>query len=238
MTRLRVIDFETNGTEPPAEVLECGWCDLARETLDGPWEIGEPVSFLYGCDALKPELRAIHHIRPDEIAGLAPFDPASIIGRAIGEGISCVVAHAWHFEGQWLTADRLGPLHALCTYKAALRVWPDAPSHSNGALRYWLEDQGLIAPDPALCQPAHRAAPDAYVTAHILRALLARVTGREMIAWTKEPAMLPRCPIGDAWRGKPWRDVDAGFLRWMIDKPVEADLVWNARRELERRRAA
>ena len=91
----------------------------------------------------------------------------------------------------------------ICTYKAALRAWPDAPSHSNGALRYWLEDQGLIAIDHTLTQPVHRAGPDAYVTAHILLALFnAGHTGLEMIAWTKEPRLLPTCPIGK-FRGKP-----------------------------------
>ena len=124
----------------------------------------------------------------------------------------------------------------ICTYKAALRAWPDAPSHSNGALRYWLEDQGLIAIDHTLTQPVHRAGPDAYVTAHILLALFnAGHTGLEMIAWTKEPRLLPTCPIGK-FRGKPWSEVEAGFLGWMLRQPtMEPDLKWNAEREIARR---
>jgi exodeoxyribonuclease X len=31
----------------------------------------------------------------------------------------------------------------VCTYKCALRIWPDLPSHGNQALRYHL---GLINP--------------------------------------------------------------------------------------------
>ena len=87
-------------------------------------------------------------------------------------------------------------------------------------------------------EPAHRAGPDAYVTAHILKAILeAGVSSRDLVAWTKEPRVLPTCPIGAEWRGKPWAEVDAGFLNWMLkNATMEEDLKWNARRELERRR--
>lgn len=235
MSRLRVVDFETNGIAPPDAVIEVGLCDLLQ--IDDGWEVGQPASTLFGCEKLKPEVRAIHHISTAELTGRPLFDPVALVEESVGANVVALVAHNWSFEGQWLSDPVVaGFVRTLCTYKAALRVWPDAPSHSNGALRYWLEDQGLIAPDPALCQPAHRAGPDAYVTAHILKALLAQTTGREMIAWTREPALLPRCPIGDPWRGKPWAEVDGGFLNWMVKKPVEPDLVWNAKRELERRR--
>jgi exodeoxyribonuclease X len=63
----------------------------------------------------------------------------------------------------------------------------------------------------------------------------AGATGREMIAWTKEPRLLPTCPIGK-FRGKPWPEVEAGFLGWMLRQPtMEADLKWNAEREIARR---
>lgn len=239
MIRLRVIDFEGNGTEPPRQIIEYGWCDLVRESEQSAWEIAETGSRLFGLtEPMDPVARAVHHITPAEIAGKPLFEPGRAMSDAARDGVSAVVAHCWDlYEGKWLAPALTPSLRPLCTWKAALRVWPDAPSHSNGALRYWLEGEGLTNPDAAACQPAHRAKPDAYMTAHLLKALLRISSGRDMIAWTKEPALLPRCPIGDPWRGKPWSEVDAGFLRWMINKPVEPDLVWNARRELERRAA-
>lgn len=232
MTVLRVVDFETNGFEPPAEVIECGTCDIA--SLGERWVVDEGhFADLFACETLRPETRAVHHISPGELEGTDPFDPALIVRRAIDDKVSALVAHNWDFEKRWLTD--ISSLHAICTYKAALRVWPDAPSHSNGALRYWLEDQGLISPDPGLCQPPHRAGPDAYVTAHILKALLAITTGREMIAWTKEPRLLPTLPIGKQ-KGSKWADVEGSFLTWMLrQETMEEDLKWNARRELDRR---
>lgn len=229
MTVLRVIDFETTGIEPPeAVVIEMGYSDL--QLVDGEWAVLPPVSTLFGAETVPPETRAVHHISQAEIAGLPAFDPAAMVMGCIG--VSAFVAHNYAFEALFIGEHSLP---TICTLKAALRVWPDAPGHSNGVLRYWLEDRGLLSLDHETAMPPHRAGPDAYVTAHILKALFAAgATGKEMVAWTREPRLLPACPIGE-WRGKPWADVDAGFLRWMINKPVEADLVWNARQELERR---
>lgn len=228
MSVIRVIDFETTGFEPPvAEVCEAAYCDMTQ--ADGGWSVGNPVSWLCGVPSIPPETRAIHHITLAEIGDAAPFDPSQIIGG------TALAAHNMEFEAKFLGAHNVP---TICTYKAALRVWPDAPSHSNGVLRYWLEDQGLLALDHATAMPSHRAGPDAYVTAHILKALLAVTTGREMVAWTKEPRLLPTCPIGKE-RGKKWADVDAGFLKWMTEQAtMEEDLKWNARREIERRKCA
>lgn len=225
MSVIRVIDFETTGTEPPAaQVCEVGLCDLNVEDR----EVGTPRSWLCGVDAMPADVRAVHHITLAECAEFCMFDPCLIFE----DEIDAIAAHNAKFETQFF----ISPVPVICTYKAALRAWPDAPSHSNSVLRYWLEDEGLIAPDSALTQPAHRAGPDAYVTAHILCALFnAGHTGREMIAWTKQPALLPVCPLGK-FRGKPWHQVEAGFLGWMLRQPdMDEELKWNAQREIARR---
>ena len=225
MTIIRVIDFETSGFEPPeAQVCEVGICDLHLEGR----EIDAPRAWFCGVDKMPPEVRAIHHIPLADCAGKPPFDPAAVSTP----DISAFAAHNASFELKFFQPT----VPMICTYKAALRVWPTAPSHSNAALRYWLEDHGLIAPDYEATQPPHRAGPDAYITAHLLSALFnANVTGREMVAWTKEPALLPTCPLGK-FRGKPWSEVEGGFLGWMLRQPtMEDDLKWNAQREITRR---
>ncbi len=230
MTIIRVIDFETTGTEPPAEVCEVGICDLDLEAKD----VHPPFAWLCGVKAMPPEVRAIHHIALAECDGQSQFDPGEMFSEVYGKP-NAVAAHNAEFETKFFTS----PVAVICTYKAALRAWPDAPSHSNGALRYWLEDQGKIALTHGMTQPAHRAGPDAYVTAHILLALFNEgVTGKQMVAWTKEPRLLPKCPLGK-FRGQPWSEVEAGFLGWMLRQPtMEDDLKWNAEREIERRQKA
>ncbi|KQW79753.1 3'-5' exonuclease [Brevundimonas sp. Root1279] len=233
MTVIRVIDFETTGIEPPAEVVEVGFCDLTRDDT-GAWSVGRPSAYLCGVAAIPPETRAVHHITVADCAGQPAYDPIALLESAFHCAV--LAAHNMEFEAKWLQVEGAAPM--LCTYKAALRVWPDAPGHSNSVLRYWLEDQGLLTLDHATAMPPHRAGPDAYVTAHILKALFAAgATGKDMVAWTKEPRLLPTCPIGK-FRGKAWAEVEAGFLNWMLGVPdMEADLKWNARRELERRAA-
>ncbi len=226
MTTIRVIDFETTGTEPPIdEVCEVGICDYQVEAQT----ISDHASWLCGVKAMPPEVRAVHHIALSDCIGRDPFDPEA---SGLEANVSAIVAHNASFELKFWKPT----LPVICTYKAALRVWPDAPAHNNGALRYWLEDQGKIAIEHAKTQPAHRAGPDAYVTAHILKALFnENVTGATMARWTKDPALLPRCPIGK-FRGMKWSEVEAGFLGWMLRQPdMDPDLRWNAEREIARR---
>lgn len=224
MSVVRIIDFETTGVEPPAEVCEVGLCDVDVIAQS----VSEPRSWLCGVTAMPPEVRAVHHIALAECRDLPPFCASSVVG----DGLVAVAAHNADFETKFFRPD----IPVICTYKAALRQWPHAPAHNNGALRYWLEDQGMIRPDHSKTMPAHRAGPDAYVTGHILLALLNSGASIEaMVKWTSEPRLLPTCPIGK-FKGKAWPEVEAGFLGWMLRQPtMEDDLKWNAEREIARR---
>ena len=233
MKTFRVIDIETTGMEPPCEVIEFGSVDVRLADGEAWLDQDEMESCLYGCTApCPPEVVAVHHLTAADLEGFNPCTPADL--RHHVSGAHVIVAHNAEFECRWFTPAILDDKAVICTLKAASRVWPDAPGHGNQVLRYWL---GLDL-DPALAMPPHRAAPDAYVTAHIFMRLLDHATVEEMIAWTKEPRVMPTCPIGK-FRGQKWVDVEAGFLNWMLNQPtMEADLKWNATRELERRRAA
>jgi exodeoxyribonuclease X len=164
---------------------------------------------------IPPEASAVHHLTDDDVIGSPDLNALvhSYMDTDGSAGVDVFVAHNWSFEAQWL-GEHLQGRPALCTYKAALRVWPDAPGHSNQILRYWLEPKGL---DRTVATPPHRALPDAFVTAHILRELLRVATAEEMIAWTTEPALLPRVKFGKH-RGCRWTDVPAGYLTWVIEK--------------------
>jgi exodeoxyribonuclease X len=235
MNLIRVLDFETSDEAPPeGKVIEAGFCDVLG--ADGAWSVGGPTAWLCGgVEKIAPAARAAHHLRVSDLTGQAPFDICcGLLGAhsSMLPPITVFAAHNAEFEQKFYTADKPW----LCTYKAALRIWPDAPSHGNFALGYWLEDQGLIEYDAATAHPSHRAGPDAYMTAHILRELLKHATANEMVRWTKEFAVLPRCPIGK-FRGKPWAEVESGFLLWMTRQPdMDMALKWNADREIQRRK--
>lgn len=227
---IRSVDLETTGLEPPdAEIIEIGVTNLLSDGAG--YALGSSGSTMFNsARPSPPEVLAVHHILPGHLEGLPLCQPATL--TKLCTGTVAIAAHNAAFEGLFFTEELRAGAPLLCTYKAALRVWPDAPGHSNQVLRYWLG----IDLDPEQAMPPHRAGPDAFVTAHILLKLLDQATVEQMVAWTLEPCLLPRCPIGK-FRGKPWAEVETGFLTWMTNQAdMEGDLKWNARRELERRR--
>ncbi len=229
MPRVRVCDFETQGLEPEHKVCEMGWCDVVN---DGEgWRIGDHGSSLHEVDHMPPQARAVHHVSAAETKGFPAFTPALLWDRAKADGVDVVAAHNARYDSvYWGDAT----LPVICTFKSARQVWPlDAPSHGNGPLRYWLEDQGLIAPEHDLTLPPHRAGPDAYVTAHILLALLTITTAAQMVAWTKMPLLQPRITFGKH-KGE-WADAPGDYLGWIMRSDMDDDTKWNAQRELDRR---
>jgi exodeoxyribonuclease X len=59
--------------------------------------------------------------------------------------------------------------------------------------------------------PAHRALPDAYVTAHHLRDLPNAASLEQLVALSRKPGLLPRVPAGPE-RGKAWTDLATDTL--------------------------
>ena len=234
---LRVIDLETTGNSfTDGGVVEIGWQDLV-ETQDG-WSLrGEPQARLVRPgNPISPATSAIHHLIDEDVAEAPSWlEVAPAILRGQG-GLSepkpmALAAHRSAFEQRWCVPAVSGNARWICTYKCALRVWPEAPGHSNQGLRYWRRPDGL---DRGLGLPAHRAGPDAYVTAHHLRDMLAVATVEQLLAWSAEPALLVRVPYG-SYRYRSWRDLDHEVLERIAAGDGNADMAFTARTELARR---
>ncbi|HEY0311200.1 MAG TPA: 3'-5' exonuclease, partial [Allosphingosinicella sp.] len=101
---------------------------------------------IVGSDLVRPSVpipapaSAIHHIVDADVAQCRPLAEHLDVymDRHMDVGVQAFAAHNWKFEAQWL-GDHLQGRPAICTYKCAMRVWPDAPAHNNQALRYWLK---------------------------------------------------------------------------------------------------
>ena len=111
-----------------------------------------------------------------------------------------------------------------------MRLWPKLPSFSNQRLRYQRRPAGLVH---EMGLPAHRALPDAYVTAHHLRDLLNAASADQLLMWSQEPGLLPRVPSG-ADRGKAFCDVGGEALR-ALARDRDTDVRFSAETELRRR---
>jgi len=242
----RVIDVETTGFAPPAEVIEIGWHDVLSRFNAEPGSGPVPDIIASGAVLAKPtapippETSAIHHLIERDFLNAGSY--AEALAKATAKTFNWIgarlilVAHNAAMERQWLEQpfSMAHPEAAwICTWKCASRLWPEAPGHSNQCLRYWLDLPGI---DRAYANQVHRAGPDAYVTAFILHRLLKCASLDDLLRWSSEPALLARVPFGRS-KGARWSEVDTGFLLWVLDEArnFDADVKHTARVELEHR---
>ena len=231
---LRVIDLETTGDSfTDGGVVEVGWQDLTPDE-GGAWQVhgGPGAMLVQPGNPVSPATSAIHHIIDEDLVD-APGWAEAAPPVLQPPGVVALAAHRAAFEQRWCTPRLSGHARWICTWKCALRLWPEAPTHSNQGLRYWRRPEGL---DRATGLPAHRAGPDAYVTAYHLRDMLALADVEQLLAWSMEPALLVRVPTGPL-RGRRWRDLDdAGLERVLAGEfGRNADLLFTARHERSRR---
>lgn len=232
---IRVIDTETTGIPSETEkhaLVEVARCDLWLDNA-GNIEIHGPSGMLVNPGRpIPPEASAVHHITSAEVFSAPPPDKACMW---LNEGhVDIFAAQNADFDKQFFGG---GGKPWLCTWKAALRVWPDAPGHSNQVLRYHL---GLDAEmEHALTLPAHRAPADAYVTAFLLKRLIESGTSiDDMLRWSRGAALLPKITFGKH-RGMRWEEAPADYLRWLVDKSdMDRDVKANARHHLKLRKDA
>lgn len=236
---IRVIDIESSDMPPrPAAICEIGWTDIAR--FDSGWSVGKTFSALTN-PGMKIEWGAMatHHIQQSMVDGL-PSAAETMAAHEVltAAGIEAFACHFAKFECGFIEF----PKPVICTWKCAMHLAPHLSSHSNQALRYALK----LDVNPDRAQPAHRAGPDTHVTAHLLARILTKLSIEEAIAISSRPVLLYRCPINASLIGAGRNDpkqkdltfdqIDAGYLRWMIDNVKDnEDLTFTAMAELERR---
>lgn len=231
LQRVRVIDLETAGSGPH-DVCEIGWQDVVQGP-DGRWRVDDDqrgALLVNPGRPITPETMAIHHIIDADVAG-APFwkDAAPPVLRPEG-GVQALAAHRAAFEQRFCTPKLTGGAPWICTWKCALRLWPQLQGFSNQMLRYQRNPEGLVR---ELGLPAHRALPDAYVTAHHLRDMLNEASLEQLLAWSAEPGLLPRVPTGPE-RGKTWDRLPGETLR-ALAKERDINIRFSAETELRRR---
>lgn len=211
-----VIDTETTGLDPKTAAI----VELALVTMtDRGLITGTFSTLIKPPHPIPPEASAIHHIT-DAMVKKAPNITKALLmaSKAIsGEKATHYAAHNAAFDRGFL--PRLEPW--LCTYRVAKHLWPEAPGHGNSVLRYWLpkldkEINRASVPCP-MDLPSHRALPDAWVTAHILKRMLKLRPLAELMELSTQPILLRTCHFGEHY-GKPWSDVPVGFCEWLLSK--------------------
>ena len=230
---IHVIDVETTGLDPKADrIVEVAAVTVALRprphvealALDTLVDPGVPIG---------PEARAVHHIGDEMVAGAPRF--RSLIPRLGTLARSGpFAAHRAAFDRAFTGSRRPW----ICTWRLARHLWPEAPSHANQVLRYYLglEVEERFAGEGGIVP--HRAAGDALVSAALLVRELARApAGEDLTAWALElsakPVLLPIATFG-RHKGEYWADVPRDYIEYMAGQPLDdEDLAHTLRRALE-----
>ena len=237
---VRVLDLETTGIEPGIdEIIEIASVDLLKGG-----GISAPMStYVRPSRGIPASASAVHHIIDADVAN------APIFAEAITpfQGADVYIAHNSAFERSFLEQYEIvmGPsFHRtgedapwICTFKCALRAWPDLPAHSNQFLRYQL---GLVAPfDYSREQIVpHRATSDVIVTAAILIELMKTQRWSQLLEWSTLPALFTRFSFGKH-KGERFDAVDPSYLDWIINKSdLDEGVKFSARHWLALKEAA
>jgi exodeoxyribonuclease X len=227
--RYTAVDLETTGTDPNQDhVIE--WATVAYVASN---VLATDTRLVKPPIPIPPETSAIHHIIDDDVTDALGWNiEARRLARRLADA-DILVAHNIEFERAFI--GYLAPDKPwVCTYKCALRAWPDARRFGNEALRYWLElgtDRGR-----SQRQSPHSALHDTQVTVNILRKLLETHSIETLLQWSREGTVLPRCPIGK-YRDWAWPDIEDGYLDWIVNKAkdMRPDVLNSAQMEIKRR---
>lgn len=161
----------------------------------------------------------------------APFwkEAAPPVLRPTG-GVIALAGHRATFEQRFCTPRLSGGARWICTWKCALRTLPELPGLPNHGLRHERMPTGL---ERAPSLPAHRAMPDAYVTAHHLRDILNASLVERLLEWSELPGLLPRVPSGPD-RKRRWAELsDNALATYVRDRDI--DDCFSAEKEQRRR---
>jgi len=223
--QVAVIDTEPTGIDLKTRKI----VEVAFVANGYSWE-----QYVNPGEPIPPEVSAVHHITDFDVSSADSWDvvKAELSGTLNKLGITILVAHNAEFDANFLG---LGPDQPwICTYKCALRQWPDAPSHKNEVLCYYL---GVGARGRAgRTGNAHSALFDANQTAALLIELLKHQDLTTLVQWSKEPKQFSKIMFGKHI-GKKWAEIDSGYLQWMCKQPdMDKDIVGCAAKELQRRR--
>lgn len=220
---LRVIDIESTGIDPAKDkIIEIASVDLTKTGIEN-----EMRTFVNPQMPIPPQSSAVHHLLDEDVAGQPLVDDAIGMFR----GADYYVAHNAAFEKSFLS-PWLGDKW-ICTYKCALRLWPDAHSHSNQALRYQL---GLSSPfgRDRRSIVAHSALDDCVVTAAIFLEITKRAKWADILQWSSEPGLMTIAPFGKH-KGQRFDAVPKDYLEWILRSDMDESAKFSAKYWLSKR---
>lgn len=228
--RYWVVDTETTGVGPEDKACEvAGFYVVDGEIVDHYESLVNPGI------PIPPEASAIHHIVDEDVKNAPDIEEAVL--PFFDKEFDFVVAHQASFDKKMVD---FGEAPWACTLKMSRAVYPDAPSHKNQFLRYWLGLQKLVYASTSF---AHRALYDSECTTYLFQHLLSKATSENpveaIIHLSNNPRLLKICKLRKHM-DKPWSEVPKDYLNWILNprtphpQPFDEDIVFTAKYYYER----
>ena len=201
-----IIDCETTGFDEP-EPIEVAWMNVPEPKM--LYEITEIPTFRFKpSKPISLGALATHHILDEELANCAPFREFSF-----PDGVEFIIGHNVDFDWKALGSPAI---KRICTCALSRWLWPDADSHSLGAMIYlhhrddakeWLLD-------------SHVAAHDVANTRSLLGTIIESLP-RDLLSWGdlwlfSEEARIPKIMPFGKHKGLPLHEVPRDYVSWLL----------------------
>ena len=206
-----IFDTETTSADQP-ELIEAAWLLMSEELADHhPRDVF--LQRYQPTKAISFGAMAVHHILPSDLTACP-----SNAEFSLPIDMRYMVGHKVDFD--WEVAGSLN-VKRICTLAMARRVWPDAESHTLGALCYMLGTD-LEAVRLEL-RDAHNALADCYLCARVLFAIIEQC-GEVLRTWEdvyqfSEKARVPTRMAFGKHAGRLIADVPYDYRAWYARQP-------------------
>lgn len=197
--------------EPPIEVIELYWEDFAPTGtfVSANFQPRHPI---------QNGAVAVHGILPSDLVGCEPSEQASW---------RLPVAKYWighNVDFDWIALGSPPGVKRICTLALSRELWPDADSHSLGAMMYYLF--GQTEKVRGWLDRAHEAAADVRLLGSLLQQIIRKRgewKGLDELYVASEEARIPKVWGFGKFEGSPISAADRGYAGWFsrtcLDRP-------------------
>ncbi|WP_175958444.1 DUF3820 family protein [Burkholderia sp. BCC0405] len=206
-----IFDTETTSADDP-QLIEAALLTMSDDLADhAPRDVF--LQRYQPTKAISFGAMAVHHILPSDLVNCPPN-----VEFRLPNDMTYMIGHKVDFD--WEVAGKLN-VKRICTLAMARRVWPDAESHTLGALSYML-GSNLEAVRLEL-RDAHNALADCYLCARVLFAIIEHAD-QDLRTWEdvyqfSERARIPTHMSFGKHAGKPIADVPYDYRAWYARQP-------------------
>lgn len=199
-----ILDTETTGIDEPVVPVEVAYREVG-------WPLGSVRAEF--CRRFNPGRRimagamATHHIIEADVADALPF----ALFR-FPPGVEYLVGHNVDFDWKAIGSP---DVRRICTLALSRHLWPDADSHSLGAMLYRLS----LPLARVMVPQAHGARADMVMCEYLLALILnerPRVTTWEEIWQWSEVARVPTVMSFGKHKGQRIADLPRDYVAWLL----------------------